>query len=262
MKRSTMLILFLFTLSGVSGLIYEISWIRLLSHLLGGTSFAISTVLAAFMGGLALGSRYFGDRADHTKGLLRLYANLEFGIAALGIIVYAIIYFAPPIYASLASGMHPVAVAVLRVVIAMLLLLPPTFLMGGTLPILSRFVVRRPDRLGRGLGLLYAVNTFGAVVGCFLAGFILIPGLGLLGSVAIAVGLNVWIGLMVLIVAGRLPSSDGDEAADAASDTSITAAATGQKATSGDIRFALWRRRGVQHLERLRDHLAAVRAKC
>ncbi|MBU8871953.1 MAG: fused MFS/spermidine synthase [Gemmatimonadales bacterium] len=206
MKRSTALILLLFTLSGVSGLIYEIAWIRLLSHLLGGTSFAISTVLAAFMGGLALGSRYFGDRADHTRGLLQIYARLEFGIAALGALAYVIIHFAPPIYVALASNMPPAAVAVLRVMIAMLLLLPPTFLMGGTLPILSRFVVRRPDRLGRGLGLLYAVNTFGAVVGCFLAGFVLIPGVGLLGSVAIAVGLNLLIGFAVLAVAGRLPS--------------------------------------------------------
>lgn len=227
MKRATALILLLFTLSGVSGLIYELVWIRLLSHLLGGTSFAISTVLAAFMGGLALGSRYFGDRADRATNLLRIYAGLELGIAALGAVAYGLIVLAPPVYASIASHLPAALVAVLRVVIALLLLLPPTFLMGGTLPILARFVVRQAERLGSGLGLLYAVNTFGAVVGCFLAGFVLIPGIGLPGSVALAVALNLAIGLLVLglareDLASAAPATapTGEDAAPAPAGTS------------------------------------------
>ncbi len=238
MKRSTALILLLFTLSGVSGLIYELAWIRLLSHLLGGTSFAISTVLAAFMGGLALGSRYFGDRADRWTGLLRTYAGLEFGIAALGALVYGLILLAPPLYASVASSLPAPAVAVLRVLIALLLLLPPTFLMGGTLPILARFVVRQADRLGRGLGLLYAVNTFGAVGGCFLTGFVLIPGIGLQGSVAIAVALNILIGVAVLIVARTAPApSPAPETIEASTEES--APANQPTSTEATLRFGL-----------------------
>ncbi len=200
MKRATPFVLLLFTLSGTSGLIYEIVWIRQLSHLLGGTSYAISIVLAAFMGGLALGSRYFGRIADRTERPLRLYAQLELGIAALCLIVYAIIALAPPAYVALARALPAPALAAMRVLIAMLLLLPPTFLMGGTLPVLSRFVVHSRERLGRGLGLLYAVNTFGAVLGSFLAGFTLIASVGLAVSTAVAILLNLLIAAAVWLI--------------------------------------------------------------
>lgn len=168
MRRMNALIYPLFTLSGTSALIYQIVWIRLLSHLLGGTSYAISLVLAAFMGGLALGSRYFGKRADATTRPLRLYAQLEFGIALTGAVAYGLILLAPPVYVWLAQLLPQASLGILRAVIAAVLLLPPTFLMGGTLPVLSRYVVRSRDKLGSGLGLLYAVNTFGAVLGSTL----------------------------------------------------------------------------------------------
>jgi len=204
MKRATPLILLLFTLSGVSGLVYELVWIRLFSHLLGGTSYAISTVLAAFMGGLALGSRFYGPRADRTDRPLALYAKLELGIALCGGLVYLILLGAPRAYAAVGGALPAPALALLRVLIAGALLLPPTFLMGGTLPVLSRVVVTRRDRLGRGLGLLYAVNTFGAVLGCFLAGFVLIAALGLGGSTLLAVLLNLLIAAAVWLLDRRL----------------------------------------------------------
>jgi spermidine synthase len=200
MKRATPFVLLLFTLSGVSSLVYQIVWIRALSHLLGGTSYAISTVLAAFMGGLALGSRFYGDRADRCERPLALYAKLEFGIAALGGLVFLVVRALPPAYAAVAGDLPTPVLGFVRVLIAMALLLPPTFLMGGTLPVLSRFVVTRRDRLGRGLGLLYAVNTFGAVLGSFLAGFVLIGSLGLAGSTVLAVVLNLAIGAAVWII--------------------------------------------------------------
>lgn len=216
MKRATPFVLLLFTLSGVSGLVYEIVWIRLLSHLLGGTSYAISTVLAAFMGGLALGSRFYGKRADRCERPLLLYAKLEFGIAALAGLVYLIARVLPPAYAAVAGGLPLPLLALARVLIALVLLLPPTFLMGGTLPVLSRFVVTRRDRLGRGLGLLYAVNTFGAVLGSFLAGFVLIGVLGLTGSTILAMALNLLIGVAAWAIdRGLSPLAAGGEYAEA-----------------------------------------------
>lgn len=206
MKRVTPLILLLFTLSGVSGLIYELVWIRLFSHLLGGTSYAISTVLAAFMGGLALGSRHYGRRADHCERPLALYAKLEVGIALLAGVVTLLLFGAPGVYATVGGALPAPLLALLRVLIALALLLPPTFLMGGTLPVLSRVIVTRRDALGRGLGLLYAVNTFGAVLGCFLTGFVLIAALGLGGSTLLAVLLNLAIaGAIWLIDRGLSP---------------------------------------------------------
>ncbi len=216
MKRATPFVLLLFTLSGVSSLVYQIVWIRALSHLLGGTSYAISTVLAAFMGGLALGSRYYGDRADRCERPLALYAKLEFGIAALAGLVFLVVRVLPPVYAAVAGGLPTPVLGVVRVLIAMALLIPPTFLMGGTLPVLSRFVVTRPDRLGRGLGLLYAVNTFGAVLGSFLAGFVLIGSIGLAGSTILAVVLNLAIGAAVWIIdRGVSPVAAGVDYAEA-----------------------------------------------
>ncbi len=217
MRRSTLFVLLLFTLSGVSGLIYEITWIRLLSHLLGGTSFAISTVLAAFMGGLALGSRHFGKIADRNPRPLALYARLEFGIAITGLAAYLLILLAPAAYVAVARVLPGPALAVLRVIVALVLLLPPTFLMGGTLPVLARFVVTSRERMGRGLGLLYGVNTFGAVLGCFLAGFVLIGAFGLRISTFLAIAINLLIGLLILLVErGTHPAAEAVDAPEAA----------------------------------------------
>ncbi len=208
MKRATPLVLILFTLSGVSGLVYELVWIRLLSQLLGGTTFAISAVLAAFMGGLAFGSRFFGPRADATGRPLRLYAMLEIAIAILGLGVHAAIVFLKPSYVVLAQLLPEGSLSFLRVVVALLILLPPTFFMGGTLPVLGRYIVRSSERLGRGLGLLYAVNTFGAVMGVFLAGFVFIPTLGLLYCTLLGAALNLAIALLILLIDRGQPELD------------------------------------------------------
>ncbi len=208
MKRATPFVLILFTLSGVSGLVYELVWIRLLSQLLGGTTFAISAVLAAFMGGLALGSRFFGGRADATRRPLRMYAFLEIAIALLGLGVHAAIVFLKPSYVAMAQTLPEGSLSFLRVGVALLLLLPPTFFMGGTLPVLGRYIVRSSERLGRGLGLLYAVNTFGAVLGVFLAGFVFIPALGLLYCTLLAAAVNLAIALLILLVDRTQPELD------------------------------------------------------
>ena len=199
-RKTTILVTCLFLLSGFSGLVYELVWIRLLSHLLGGTTFAISTVLAAFMGGLALGSFYFGRRIDANPQPLRLYAWLELGIVVGGGLVPVLIHLLQPLYVAAAHTLPGPALGLLRVLVAMLLILPPTILMGGTLPVLSRFIVRRADRLGRGLGMLYAVNTLGAVLGAFLSGFVLIPAFGLIGSTGIAMAGNLVAGLGALLL--------------------------------------------------------------
>ena len=216
MRRATPFILILFTLSGVSGLVYEIVWIRLFAHLLGGTTYAISIVLAAFMGGLALGSRHFGRLADASPRPLRLYAGLELGIAVLGALVPLLLHLARPLYVGLAQVLPGPTLPAVRILIAAVLLLPPTFLMGGTLPVLSRFVVRERERLGRGLGLLYAVNTLGAVLGSFLAGFVLVAAMGVYGAIALAVWINAVIALAVWLVDRGLPAAPLPELADAA----------------------------------------------
>ena len=197
-RRGT--ILLLFTLSGVSALLYQIVWIRLLSHLLGGTSFAIAGVLAAFMAGLAAGSRFFGARSDRSDRPLRDYAVLEGGIALLGALTPLWIRLLTPGYVTAIQSAPDALDSLIRIAVAAVVVFPPTFLMGGTLPVLSRYFVHDPRRIGRGLGLLYALNTLGAVAGAFLAGFVLVEAVGLAGTIALAALGNALIAFGSLVV--------------------------------------------------------------
>lgn len=188
-----MIVFALFLFSGASGLVYEVVWSRMFDHVLGTTVYAVATVLAVFMGGLALGSWLFGRYADRSLvSGLRLYAWLELGIGLFALALpwlvqltdrlYVVVW--PAVWQSF-SGLMTV-----RVLLAALVLLAPATLMGGTLPVLSRFLVRSQVRAGADIGALYAVNTLGAVVGCFLAGFFLLEWLGVRGSLYAAATLN------------------------------------------------------------------------
>jgi len=236
MKKTTLIIALLFAVSGISALVYELVWIRLLSHLLGGTTLAISTVLAAFMGGLALGSHYFGKRVDRSANPLQLYSFLELGVAVLGALVPAVVLFLEPAYIKAASALPDGMIAILRVILTFSVVVPPTFLMGGTLPVLSRFLVRHSEKLGRNLGLLYAVNTLGAVIGIALSGFVLIPTVGLAGSTVFAVIGNLLAGLVALVLARGvvLPS--------VSSSSSDTHQSNGTKTTAPELSptFLAW----------------------
>ncbi|MBI3267430.1 MAG: fused MFS/spermidine synthase [Planctomycetes bacterium] len=196
------LLLFAFFFSGVAGLVYEVVWARRLSLILGSTSLAISTVLAAYMAGLGLGSWALGRAADRVRNRVRLYALLELGIGLYGFATPWLFLAIEALYRPVHLSLHPgLSLSLLvRFAFAFVLLLFPTFLMGGTLPILSRHLVEHENRLGRRLGLLYSANTFGAVVGVLVTGFLLIPGLGLRWTIWTAAGLNVAVGLFVLFL--------------------------------------------------------------
>ena len=101
MRLAMLAILALFSLSGVAALLYQLVWIRALTHVMGGTTFAISAVLAAYMGGLAFGSRFFGRRGDVARDPLKLYGALELGIGALGAFVLVLLPFLKPLYIGL-----------------------------------------------------------------------------------------------------------------------------------------------------------------
>ncbi|HKY33906.1 MAG TPA: spermidine synthase, partial [Candidatus Polarisedimenticolia bacterium] len=165
-------LLAIFFLSGASGLIYQVVWSRGLLLVFGSTTHAVSTVLAAFMGGLALGSLAAARRGDRVAHPLKVYAVLEVAIAVLAVAVLLALPLLAPVYAALtgsgeASG---AALGLLRFALACAALLTPTALMGATLPILSAHV-ERGGSPGTGAGALYAANTVGAVAGAALAGF-------------------------------------------------------------------------------------------
>jgi len=190
----------LFFLSGASALVYEVVWVRSLSLVFGGSHLAVSTVLSVFMAGLALGSWIIGRHVDDQRRLLRLYGLLELGIAVSAAGFLGLMKLYPSIYVPLAraAGDSPLILSAIRVVFATVAMIVPATLMGGTLPILSRFVALRSGGLGRPLSFLYGVNTLGAMAGTLVAGFVLLARFGAAGSMRIAIAANVAIGLCAL----------------------------------------------------------------
>ena len=199
-----------FFLSGMAGLIYEVVWIRLLGLVFGHTVYAITTVLATYMGGLALGSVVIGRRADRMRRPLRVYGILE---AAVGLYCLATPWLfrgADAAYLWTHDRLQPSAAgaAALHLVFSAALLLPPTTLMGATLPILSRAVVRGGSLAASQVGALYAINTWGAVLGTALAGFLLVPSLGVSVTIWIAVAVNLGVAALALGAERRSGSLD------------------------------------------------------
>ncbi|NUM68711.1 fused MFS/spermidine synthase, partial [candidate division KSB1 bacterium] len=169
-----------FFLSGVTGLLYEIVWVRIFGLIFGNTTLALSAVMGLAGGGLMLGK--IADRHEHP---LKLYAWLE---AGAGLCALLIPLLRAPME-SLFAFLYPQAASqatlffLLKFLVAFLLMFPATFLMGGTLPVLSRAVVRESERTGFGIGTLYGVNTLGAMAGCFVTGFVLIRVIGVANAI-------------------------------------------------------------------------------
>ena len=213
----------LFFASGAAGLIDQVAWLRYLSLVFGNTTLATATLLAVFMAGLGLGAWLFGRLADRTPRPLTLYALLEVGIGLFAIFsprffegmtgVYVVVERAT----AGAGGGEPWTFVLLRIGLAALCLLPPTLLMGGTLPLIVRGLrlapdsaveepaaARRPEQqIGSDTAMLYGANTFGAVCGVAGAGFLTIPLFGLHASLLLSAALNFAAALGAIALAGR-----------------------------------------------------------
>ncbi len=198
------LIYLLFFVSGVAGLIYQVAWARMFITVFGNTTQAVSTVLAAFMGGLALGSIVIGKRADRFSRPILSYGVLEVLIGAYALAFPVLLVLLQRGYAGVygAFGGNTLPLALTRFLLSFLMVLVPTTLMGGTLPVLSRYAGRELDRIGKRIGGLYTVNTLGAVLGTIVAGFVLIEFLGVRNSVYLASALSLAAGAAA-IVSGR-----------------------------------------------------------
>ncbi len=194
--------LFCFFFSGAAGLVYQVVWTRMLTQIFGNTTYAIATVLSAFMAGLAIGSYSFGRIADRGKNDFLLYGILEAGVGVYGFLVPWLFVMAQKAYGPIfgLNESYPFLFNLVLFSLSFVLLVFPTLLMGATLPVLSRFYVRSFAQFGRRVGDLYATNTFGAVVGCASGGFYLIPTLGMRATVYTAAVINMIIAMLILIV--------------------------------------------------------------
>ncbi|MFC2075701.1 fused MFS/spermidine synthase [candidate division KSB1 bacterium] len=198
--------LILFFLSGTSGLVYEVVWNRLLVTVFGSTVYATSTILAAFMGGLSLGSFLFGRRVDKIRNPLALYGFVEVGIALFALAFPYLNQALLLLYGQIYRGLNPefAIFSIIRFLLVFIVLMVPTCLMGGTLPVLSRHFASRQKLAGKRIGWLYGINTTGAVVGSFAAGFILVELGGLELTTRLAAGLNLFVGLVSLALSRRV----------------------------------------------------------
>ncbi|MBP6875725.1 MAG: fused MFS/spermidine synthase [Candidatus Eisenbacteria bacterium] len=198
------LLLLAFFLSGIAGLVYEIAWMRSLELVFGGSTPAVSTVLAAFMGGLALGSGILGRRFDRMKlRPLTLYGYLEAGIAVAALIVPLGLGLSSALYRASYGVEGPgFGAGILRFALVFIVLVIPTMLMGATFPAIVRaYDEERRERVSsRSIAWLYGWNTLGAVIGVGLAGFVLLRLFGTTVTLACAAALNLAAAALALLL--------------------------------------------------------------
>ncbi len=196
--------------SGIASLTYQVVWVRLLGISMGSTSASISTVLAAFFLGLAIGS-YFADRLTRSKKSdLRRYLILEAVIAISGLLLLPILINLESVVAAIPGLSSTIP---MKFLLTMVLLSIPTICMGATFPVMAALLIRKQSNYGVRMSQLYSLNTAGAVLGAGLSGFVFIPLWGLDGAVYIAVSINVFIVITGLFFNSRIVLAPVDEGA-------------------------------------------------
>lgn len=201
-RSFTLPVLVLFVGSGCAALVYEIVWFQLLQLTIGSTATSLGLLLATFMGGMCLGGLVWPRLASPRRHPLMVYAALELGIGVLGLAAVYAIPLLRGVYVQLIG--HGYADLLMRGSLCAVCLLPPTVLMGATLPAVARWVEQTPRGLAR-LGFFYAGNTIGAVIGCLLAGFYLLRVFDLTTAAFVAASINIAVAVVALLLAGRAP---------------------------------------------------------
>jgi spermidine synthase len=240
--RTFKLVAACFFLSGATGLAYEVLWARMLGLVFGATTLAVSTVLAAFMGGLALGSALAGRRGAAVSRPVRAYGLIEIGIAVYALAVPFLFRLIDNLYVVIWQHFHPgfFAFSVWRFVLSCIVLLVPTTLMGATLPLLSAALLRSTGRNLTSVTRLYTRNLAGAIIGCIAAGFFLLPTLGVRATIYTAAVINILIGIVALIADRQVGTQSNIERPESVVDLEEPTIGTDlPSSTLGDTRFWL-----------------------
>ncbi|MDO9098543.1 MAG: fused MFS/spermidine synthase, partial [Candidatus Methanoperedens sp.] len=189
-------VLLVFALSNMAALIYQISWTKSLSYVFGTSVYAVGTVLACFMAGLALGSFVLGKKVDRSQNPLRLFAYVEIALGLFALFLIPVFAFLPQPYASLHGLFEGSAVLnFLLFALSFQVLIIPTSLIGGTFPIMNRIYSRQIKTIGEDVGIVYSVDTIFAAIGALSAGFFLLPVIGISKAVALGAVINILAGL-------------------------------------------------------------------
>ena len=233
----------LFVGSGCAALIYEIVWFQLLQLIIGSSSISLGILLGTFMGGMCLGSLMLSRMISARQHPLRVYAALELGIGVLGLLILVAMPLVGGVYTAWGGeGMFGI---VFRAVIAGICLLPPTVLMGATLPAISRWVKATPDGISW-LGFFYGGNIAGGVAGCVLAGFYLLRVFDVATATFVAVAFNAAVALIAYLLAGRttyeadvVTAPRAGSAASSGTAVYVTIALSGMTALASEV---IWTR--------------------
>lgn len=213
-KNTKVLVALFFTITGATGLIYQISWFKYISLFLGNTTYAQMIVLATFLGGLAIGNYYFGKKSEKITNYIQLYGILELLVG-----IYCFLY--PTLSMSLGDVFLSTAknfdvdsqnliFIVVKFIFASTLLLLPTFAMGGTLPLISKFFIEHTNQVRKDLAILYFLNSFGAVWGIILSGFFMIKLIGLNNTIYLTAFINTLVGILAIALGSIIKPSKVD----------------------------------------------------
>src|SRR6202050_2118057 len=190
----------LFMASGAAGLIYQVVWTRDLVLIFGNTTQAIVTTVTAFLAGLGIGSLIGGAIGPRLRRPLTVYGGLEIAVGCFALLMPFAFNAIATAFRSAYLSLPSQEVALIRFGLAFLALIPVTLIMGTTLPVLTRHLVRSDPDVGERIARLYGLNTLGAVVGTVVSGFLLIELIGLRETTFVAVGLNVLAGTGALLI--------------------------------------------------------------
>jgi spermidine synthase len=211
------LTLSLFLFSGATGLVDQLCFSKFLSYIVGSTAYAVSAVLAAFMTGLAIGAHLGGKASPRVTRPLRAYGLLELVVAVAVAATPLAFHFITPVYAHLARSMPSslILLSVVRWLVALTVVVIPTMAMGATLPLLSRSFdtgeanVEAAALREKRLGALYAINTLGGALGALAAAYVILPALGIDGTVFASAGASALVGILALACGARVNAPVG-----------------------------------------------------
>jgi spermidine synthase len=187
-------------LSGFSALIYQLVWVRILGLVFGVSSFAVATVVSVFLLGLGCGSLYFGKLSEKIKNPLKAYLFVELCIGMFSIVSYLIINnftIYKVFYEYSYNNFNFYWISVIRLFLSIVVLFPPVFAIGGTIPLITKYFLTTPERFGSNFSRIYYINTLGAFAGSMLTGFIFVKYIGVFLTFIIAVTVNLLIALII-----------------------------------------------------------------
>jgi len=215
---------FLFLLSGATGLLYEVLWSRQLVLVLGGSYPAVVAVVTAFLAGLAGGAALGGRWAHRLRRPLKAYGVMEAAIGIYCALFPFILHLMHPVFGVLYRSLSgsPTVHTTVRFLLAAMLLMPPTLAMGATLPFLVRYVVRVREGMVGGIGFLYGLNTVGAAGGALVTGMLILPALGIRGTLVVGVTANLLIAAVAILL-DRAREANGEQQATTGTDAPIEA---------------------------------------